>query len=97
MALSKVVTRMFPTANTIGIRLILVDTDRADLGGVRQVVIDSVFTGQYAEGENMSDDVQADLEQQAQDAIDDYKALKAVFDATAYQTFVTAIDNALTL
>jgi len=97
MALTKTVTRMFPTENTIGIHLVLTDSERPDLGEGAQEVVNETFTANIPSDADMSDDVQIDLGHQAQKAINDYKKLATYYAKPAYQTKVTQIDNNLTL
>lgn len=97
MALAKTVTKMFPTPNRVGIHLKLTDDDRPDLGPGVQIVIDRNFAGAFITGSDMQDKVRDEIGKAAQTAIDAYKKLRAVYDATAYGTKVTQISNALKL
>ena len=97
MALAKTVTKMFPTDNEVGIVLVLTDNDRPDLGSGAQVVINQTFKANTPTNADMSDEVQKDLGERAQRAINRYKALRAIYVKPAYETKVTQINNNLTL
>lgn len=97
MALTKTVTKMFPTPSTVGIHLVITDDDRPDLGEGAQVVINTVIDEQYVAGEDMANDVRDKIGARAQKAIDRYKALRAVYDKETYDTKVGQIEGALTL
>lgn len=89
MALTKTVTKMFPTENTVGLHLKLEDD------GV--TVIDQDFSEQFVSGEDIPNEVRDKIGSRMQEAIDKYKALKARFDSAKYETVRTQVDNALTL
>jgi len=93
--LSKTVTKMFPTQNTVGFHLIITDDERPDLGSGSQVVINSTFSANIPTSADMTVAVQTELGNQAQAEINDYKALRARYDIPAYQTKVDQINNAL--
>jgi len=95
--LTKTVTKMFPTPDTVGIRLVLKDDNRPDLGPGEQVVIDQTFSNNFNAGSGMANEVRDEIFRAAQEAIDNYKKCSAIYAAASYQTAVTQIDNALTL
>lgn len=97
MALTKTVTKMFPTPSTVGIHLLVTDDDRPDLGEGVQVVINTVIAEQYVTGEDMVNEVRDKIGARAQKAINKYKALRAVYDKETYDTKVFQIEGALTL
>lgn len=87
--LTKIVTKVFPTENTAGLHLELQDS------GV--VVIDQDFTRDYSPGEGIANEIRDSIGEEMQAAIDKYKLLKNRFDAPAYETVRTQVDNNLTL
>ena len=89
MALTKTVTKVFPTENTVGLHLELKDDD--------VVVIDQDFTRDYSPAAGIANEIRDSIGNEMQAAIDNYKKLKNRFDAVAYDTIRTQIDNALTL
>jgi len=89
MTLEKTVTKVFPTENKVGLHLELKDD------GV--VVIDEDFTEDYAPGVGVTNDIRDAIGNKMQAAIDQYKMLKNRFDAAAYKTVRTQVDNNLTL
>ena len=95
--LAKTVTKMFPTASTVGIHLVVTDDDRPDLGEGVQVVINTVVSEQYVAGEDMANEVRDKIGERAQKLIKKYKDLRAVYDKETYDTKVGQIEGALTL
>jgi len=92
--LTKTITKMFPTENTVGIHLKLVDDSRpVD----EQVVIDADFAENYSVGEDIPNKVRDKIGNRIQVAINRYKALKARFDNPKYETVRSQIDSNLTL
>ena len=89
MALTKTITRMFPTKNAVGMHLELKDD------GV--VVIDRDFTENFTKGQGATTAVKTSIGNQMQAAIDEYKENKALYDSVAYATARTQIDEAITL
>lgn len=89
MALTKTVTKVFPTTKMVGMHLELKD-------GV-DVVIDRDFMENFTRGEGATTAVKQAIGAAMQAAIDDYKELKAMFDSSAYETARTQIDDGLTL
>jgi hypothetical protein len=89
MALTKVVTKMFPTENTVGLHLELKD-------GV-DVVISRNFSRQFSPGTGVTNQIRDAIGADMQAAIDEYKRKKTIFDTAAYETVRTQVDNALTL
>lgn len=87
--LTKTVTKMFPTANTVGLHLKLEDD------GV--TVIDQDFAENYSVGQDIPNKVRDKIGGRMQRAINKYKALKARFDNPKYETVRTQVDNNLTL
>jgi len=97
MALAKTVTKMFPTANTIGINLVITDDDRPDLGAGAQVVISGTIERNLPSAEIMADEIAIDIGKEAQRLINSYKSLRAKYDKPDYGTKVSQIDSALKL
>ena len=98
MALVATLTKMFPTENRVGIKLILTDNDRDDLEPVGpgvKVVLTQTFSGQYVTGQDMANKVRDEIGRQAQEAIDKYKRLRAIFVNSVYDTKVAQIQGAL--
>ena len=87
--LTRTVTKVFPTENTVGLHLELKDDD--------EVVIDQDFTRGYSPEAGIVNEIRDSIGNEMQVAIDKYKKLKSRFDAPAYETVRTQIDNALTL
>lgn len=87
--LTKTVTKMYPTENTVGLHLELKDDD--------VVVIDKDFAENYAAGQDIPNEVRDKIGKRMQKAIDRYKALKARFEHPKYETVRTQIDDNLTL
>jgi hypothetical protein len=87
--LTKTVTKVFPTENTVGLHLTLKDDD--------VVVIDRDFVKNYAAGEDVPNDVRDAIGQEMQAEIDKYKILKSRFDSAKYETVRTQVDNNLNL
>lgn len=101
MALAKTVTKVFPTesrcSQTVGIRLVLTDDDRPDLGAGTHVVVDEPFTTVRETGTPPNTKDKTKIGQEAQAAIDKYKRCKSAFDSAAYETARTQIDGGLEL
>ena len=101
MALTKTVTKVFPTesrgSQTIGIRLVLTDDDRPDLGSGTHVVIDETFTVVRAIGTAPDTESKTIIGAAAQEAINVYKRCRAAFESAAYETARAQIDGGLTL
>ncbi len=100
MALTKTVTKMFPTAKVVGIHLKLEDDDRLDLDptvGMKHIVIDKDFSESFTKGEGATTAVKQAIGKKAQAAIDEYKEARAMFVSATYETARTQIDGALTL
>ena len=94
MALAKTVTKVFPRdmkngSYSVGIRLLLEDDGVA--------VIDRDFTEQFAKGQEVDTALKVRIGMAAQEAIDSYKACKAMFDSAAYETARTQIDGGLVI
>jgi hypothetical protein len=94
MALTKTVTKLWPTRNADdttffpGIHLVLKEAD--------VVVLEQDFRSPYGGGGQLPE-ARDRITKAAQAAIDKYKAEKAINDAGAYTTAVAAIDAALAL
>lgn len=99
--LAKTVTKVFPTesrgSQTVGIRLVLTDDDRPDLGTGTYVVIDEPFTTVREPGTPPNAKDKQVIGQKAQAAIDKYKRCKSAFESAAYETARSQIDGGLTL
>lgn len=99
--LTKTVTKVFPIesrgSQRVGIRLVLIDDDRPDLGTGTHVVIDEPFTTVRATGTPPDTQDKTKIGQEAQAAIDKYKRCKNAFDSAAYETARLQIDGGLTL
>ena len=89
MALSKIVTKAFPTANHVGFHLKLED-DSA-------VVIDKDYMEQWVSGTSIQNEVKQSIGERMQADIDTYKALAARFNHADYETARSQIDTGLSL
>jgi hypothetical protein len=89
MALTKTVTKVFPTTNTVGMHLKLEDDS--------VVVIDRDFTENFTKGQGATNEVKTSIGKQMQAAIDEYKTNKTLYNSAAYETARTQISNGLTL
>jgi len=89
--------KMFPTPSTVGMHLVVTDSDRPDLGEGAQVVIDVPIVEQFVRGEDISNDTRDEIGKRAQDFINEYKELRETYDIPAYQTKIDQIVGALTL
>lgn len=87
--LTKTVTKVFPTENKVGLHLELKDDD--------VVVINQNFIRDYSPEEGIVNKIRDSIGNEMQAAIDKYKKLKDRFNASAYETVRTQIDNNLTL
>ncbi len=89
MALTAIVTRVFPTANHVGLHLELKDD------GV--VVIDKNYMHQWASGTDVPNEVKVHIGARMQEDIDAYKALAIRYNAAAYGTAATQVEAGLVL
>ncbi len=89
MALTKTVTKVFPTANHVGLHLLLEDD------GVP--VIDKDYMEQWASGTDVPNDIKVKIGKRMQADIDVYKALKARYNAAAYDLAATQVEAGLVL
>ncbi len=89
MALTKTVTRVFPTANHVGLHLELKDD------GV--VVIDKDYMHQWASDTDVPNDVKQAIGARMQVDIDAYKALATRYNAAAYDTAASQVEAGLVL
>ncbi len=89
MALTKTVTKAFPTANYVGFHLKLED-DSA-------VVIDKDYMEQWASGTSVQNEVKQRIGERMQNDINAYKALANRFNHDDYETARSQIDAGLTL
>ncbi|MGD8787710.1 MAG: hypothetical protein PVJ60_09820 [Phycisphaerales bacterium] len=89
MALTKTVTKVFPTDNMVGMHLELKDD------GV--VVIDRDFMENFTKGEGATNAVRDSIGLQMQKAIDEYKEAKTIFSSSKYETVRQQIDSNLQL
>jgi len=89
MALSKEVTKLFPSPNKIGMRLVLADTDEGCSGFTKD------YWQQFSPGDGATTAIKQKIGRDMQRDIDRYKALKTVYEADAFDTAVTQISNAL--
>jgi hypothetical protein len=101
MALAKDVTKMFPTksdseGDLVGINLVITDDDRPDLGAGAQEVISTTITRQFESG-GMTNPIATEIGEEAQELINEYKALRSKYDNATYDSKVAQIDGALTL
>ena len=87
MALTKTVTKVWPSNNYVGLHLELKDDD--------EVVIDKDFKEQWSPGAGVTNVIRDKIGNAMQKAIDKYKSDKALFDAPAYGTVREQVDNAL--
>lgn len=93
MALTKTVTKMFPTESLVGINLVITDDDRPDLGTGVQVVLSTVISEQHVAGEDVTNETRDKIGARAQVLIDKYKVLRARYDNEIYGTKVAQIDG----
>ncbi len=94
MALTKTVTKVFPSGGKLGIHLKLVDDSRpVD----EQTVIDRDFIDGFVPGQGMANNTRDAIGKAAQAAIDEYLSNKQTYNAGAYGTAVSQIDNALNI
>jgi hypothetical protein len=91
MGLAKTVSMKFPTKNHGGIRLILTDDQRPDLGPGPQTVIDEEILENYSG--DITQAVIDSLVKQAQKKVDAYRERRDGFDKTEYQDAATTIDG----
>ncbi len=94
MALAKTVTKVFPTANHVGLHLKLIDDSR---DSAEQTVIDKDYMHQWASGTDVPDKVKAEIGTLMQKDIDAYKALATRYNAEAYGTAASQIEAGLNL
>lgn len=94
MALTKTVTKMFPTPNHVGLHLKLVDDSR-EAG--EQTVIDKDYMEQWASGTNVPNEVKQRIGGRMQADIDAYKALVARFNHDDYNTAASQVEAGLVL
>jgi hypothetical protein len=90
-------TRVFPDPNHVGMRLIVTDDDRPDLGSGEQVVINATIKRQFESGNNLDLKMRDSIKDEAQKLIDDYKVLRDLYNDSAYINGATFIEGALTL
>ena len=89
MALTKIVTRVFPDANQVGYHLELKDVD--------DVVIDRNYMEQFAVGVDIPTDTKTKIGKRMQADIDKYISLKAIHDNQKYIDGETQISAGLNL
>lgn len=97
MTLANNSSRMWPSANWVGIKVVITDDDRPDLGAGEQVVVSQTVSRQYVKGQDMTNAVRDEIGNEAQKLIDDYKALRARYDNSVYVSKTNQIIGALTL
>ena len=95
--LTKSVTPIWPSKNSVGIRVVITDDDRADLGVGVQTVIDQTFSENFTEKLGLTIAIRDSLFKKAQKAIDRYRKNKALFRKAAYTVGVTWIETNLDL
>ncbi len=89
MALTKIVTRVFPDANHVGYHLELKDGD--------DVVIDKDYTEQFVAGSDVPAATKTTIGSRMQVDINAWKGLKAVYDHQTYIDGESQISDGLTL
>ena len=89
MALTKTVTKVFPSGDMVGMHLKLEDD------GV--TVIDRDFMENFTKGEGATNAVRDSIGKQMQLAIDDYKEAKEIYASAKYETVRQQIDSNLQL
>jgi len=89
MALTKTITKAFPTANHVGFHLELKDGD--------DVVINRDYMEQWASGTSVQLAVKQKIGERMQTDIDRYKALAARYNHEDYETARGQIDAGLNL
>ena len=94
MALTKTVTKVFPTPNHVGLHLKLIDDSRDP---AEQMVIDKDYMEQWASGTDVPNEVKVEIGKRMQADIDAYKALLARYNAAAYDTAASQVETGLTL
>ncbi len=94
MALAKTVTKVFPTANHVGLHLKLIDDSR---DSDEQTVIDKDYMHQWASGTDVPNEVKVEIGKRMQVDINAYKALAARYNAYAYSTAASQVEAGLVL
>ena len=94
MALTKTVTKVFPSGGKVGIHLKLEDDSRPV---AEQTVINRDFVDGFVPGQGMLNNARDAIGKAAQEAIDEYLSNKQTYNASAYDTAVSQIDNALNI
>lgn len=90
MALTKTVTKIMPTKNQIGVRLLLEDDSHPITPGT-VVVIDEDVTDNYSNEPTVEN--RAEIARKVQAKIDDYKRDKAMYLNANYTNAVSWIDS----
>lgn len=89
MALTKAVTKVFPTANHVGLHL--------ELKNDGVVVISKDYMEPWASGTDVTLEVKQRIGARMQKDIDNYKALLARYEAEAYDTAASQVNAGLNL
>ena len=92
MALTKTVTKVFPSGGKVGIHLKLEDDSRPVN---EQTVIDRDFVDGFVPGQGMANNTRDAIGKAAQSAVDEYRSNKQTYNAAAYDTAVSQINNNL--
>lgn len=95
MTLAKTVSMVFPSKNHGGIRIILTDDKRPDLGPGPQTVIDEAICEHYSG--DITQEITDVLRKRAQEKIDEYRKLWANNDAQSYKDVAGTISGQLDL
>lgn len=92
--LTKTVTKVFPTANHVGLHLVIIDDTREPED---QVVINKDYMEQWATGTGVPSPVKVVIGKRMQKDINNYIGLKTRYDAPAYDQAATQVEDGLTL
>lgn len=87
--LTKEVSKIMPTPNKIGMHLKVTDDT--------QIVIDKTYWEQFIPGDGATTKIKQEIGKQMQRDIDNYKALKIIYDASAYDTAISQVEDGLNL
>lgn len=89
MALTKTVSKVFPSENKVGLHLELKDDD--------VVVISKSYMVQFSKDEGVTDAIESEITKRMQADIDKYKMLKARFDNQKYDDARSNVEQSLIL
>ena len=89
MTLAKEVTKLFPTPNRIGMQLVLTD-DSVE-------VLTKSYWKQFNPTGGATIKIKQKIAREMQADIDEYKRLRAIYDASAFDTAITQVSDGLNL